>query len=187
MENKEDRTFHSVMNLVATHYNCTSPMDYISHHALHTHIPVHHYTNHTAVTIHSLVLIFSPHLHLIYSHTFKQHSHMHHCVLFWTKQKSCFAMQSFPSVSSVYDSPCMTWTVYWTLNLRCLPTVIISALFTDYPECLPPAPIISLNSDSDSALPTLYLKLVFELCLSDLLFVLIKLLLDLTTLPLRYT
>ncbi len=87
---------------------------------------------------------------------------------------------------SAYDSPCMTWTVYWTLNLRCLPTVIISALFTDYPECLPPAPIISLNSDSDSALPTLCLKLVFELCLSDLLFVLIKLLLDLTTLPLRY-
>ncbi len=57
--------------------NCTSPMDYISHHALHSHIPVHHYTNHTAVTIHSLVFIVSPHLHLIHSHTFKQHSHMH--------------------------------------------------------------------------------------------------------------
>ncbi len=66
-----------VMNLVATHYNCTSPMDYISHHALHTHIPVHHYTNHTAVTIHSLVLIASPHLHLILTLTFKQHSHLH--------------------------------------------------------------------------------------------------------------
>ncbi len=36
-----------------------------------------HYTHHTAVTIHSLVLIVSPHLHLIHSHTFKQHSHMH--------------------------------------------------------------------------------------------------------------
>ncbi len=68
----------SVMNLVATHSNCTSPMDYISHHALHSHIPVHHYTHHTAVTIHSLVLTVSPpHLHLIHSHTFKQHSHMH--------------------------------------------------------------------------------------------------------------
>ncbi len=67
----------SVMNLVATHYNCTSPMDYISHHALHSHIPIHHYTNHTAVTIHSLALIVSPHLHLIHTHTFKQHSHMH--------------------------------------------------------------------------------------------------------------
>ncbi len=65
------------MNLVATHYNCTSPMDYISHHALHSHIPIHHYINHTAVTIHSLALIVSPHLHLIHTHTFKQHSHMH--------------------------------------------------------------------------------------------------------------
>ncbi len=83
-------------------------------------------------------------------------------------------MQPFLSVSSVYDSPCMTWTVYWTLNLRRLPTLIISALFTGYPECLPPAPIISLNSDSDSALPTLCLKLVFEFCLSDLHFVLLK-------------
>ncbi len=52
-------------------------MDYISHHALHSHIPIHHYTNHTAVTIHSLALIVSPHLHLIHTHTFKQHSHMH--------------------------------------------------------------------------------------------------------------
>ncbi len=39
--------------------------------------------------------------------------------------------------------------------------------------------IISLNSDSDSALPTLCLKLVFELCLSDLHFVLLKLHMDL--------
>ncbi len=76
----------------------------------------------------------------------------------------------------MYDSQCMTWIVYWTLNLRRLPTLIISALFTVYPECLPPAPIISLNSDS--ALPTLCLKLVFELCLSDLHFVLIKLHMD---------
>ncbi len=60
----------SVMNLVATHYNCTSPMDYISHHALHSHIPIHHYTNHTAVTIHSSTLIVSPHLHLIHTHIF---------------------------------------------------------------------------------------------------------------------
>ncbi len=66
-----------VMNLVATHSNCTSPIDYISHHALHSHIPVHHYTNHTAVTIHSLVLIVSPHLHLIHSHTYKQHTYTH--------------------------------------------------------------------------------------------------------------
>ncbi len=58
-------------------YNCTSPMDYISHHALHSHIPVHHYTNHTAVTIPSLALIVSPHLHLIHSPTYKQHTSLH--------------------------------------------------------------------------------------------------------------
>ncbi len=87
-------------------------------------------------------------------------------------------MQPFLSVSSSYDSPCMTWTVYWTLNLRRLPTLIISASSTGYPECLPPAPILSLNSDSDSALPTLCLKLVFEFCLSDLHFVLLKLHMD---------
>ncbi len=58
-----------VMNLAATHSNCTSTMDYISHHALHSHIPVHHYTHHTAVTIHQSTPIASPHLHLILSLT----------------------------------------------------------------------------------------------------------------------
>ncbi len=43
---------------------------------------------------------------------------------------------------------------------------------------LPPAPIQSLSSDSDSALPTLCLKLVIELCLSDLHTLLIKLHMD---------
>ncbi len=62
---------------LAPHYSCTSPMDCISHHSLHSHIPIHHYTNHTAVTNHSLALIVSPHLQLIHTHTFKQHSYMH--------------------------------------------------------------------------------------------------------------
>ncbi len=62
---------------LAPHYSCTSPMDCISHHSLHSHIPIHHYTNHTAVTNHSLALIVSPHLHLIHTHTFQQHSYMH--------------------------------------------------------------------------------------------------------------
>ncbi len=94
----------TVMNLVATHSNCTSPMDYISHHALHSHIPVHHYTHHTAVTIHSLVLIVSPHLHLIHSHTFKQHSHMHSL-----RSLVCpgYISERFPLC--VYL--CTTWTV----------------------------------------------------------------------------
>ncbi len=61
------------------HYSCTSPMDYNSHHSLHydTHIPIHHCTNHTAVTIHSLTLIVSPHLNLIHTHTYKQHTSLH--------------------------------------------------------------------------------------------------------------
>ncbi len=42
-----------------------------------THIPIHHCTNHTAVTNHSLALIVSPHLHLIHTHTYKQHTSMH--------------------------------------------------------------------------------------------------------------
>ncbi len=62
---------------LAPHYSCTSPMDCISHHSLHSHIPNHHYINHTAVTNHSLALIVSPHLQLIHTHTFKQHSYMH--------------------------------------------------------------------------------------------------------------
>ncbi len=98
------------MNLVATHYNCTSPMDYISHHALHSHIPIHHYTNHTAVTLHSLALIVSPHLHLIHSHTFKQHSHMHSPrslvlprLTFWAFPLYLSRFMGFP----VPSSPCL--------------------------------------------------------------------------------
>ncbi len=64
---------------LAPHYSCTSPMDCNSHHSLHydTHIPIHHCTNHTAVTNHSLTLIVSPHLHLIHTHTYKQHTSLH--------------------------------------------------------------------------------------------------------------
>ncbi len=92
--------------------------------------------------------------------------------------KSCLGMQTFPSGSPVYDSPCMTWTVYWTLILCRLPTLIQPALLFDYPECLPPALILSPNSDFDSALSTLCLKLVIEFCLFDLHSVLIKLHMD---------
>ncbi len=70
----------------------------------------------------------------------------------------------------MYDSPCMTWTIYWTL--------IQPALLFDYPECLPPALILSPNSDFDSALSTLCLKLVIEFCLFELHSVLIKLHMD---------
>ncbi len=91
----------SVMNLVATHHNCTSPLDYISHHALHTHIPVHHYTNYTAVTIHSLVLIASPHLHLILTLTYKQHTYTH------PLRSLVFPWLTFPSVFPLCVSTCV--------------------------------------------------------------------------------
>ncbi len=59
-----------------------------------------------------------------------------------------------------------------------LPTLIQPALLFDYPECLPPALIFSPNSNFDSALSTLCLKLVIEFCLSDLHSVLINLHMD---------
>ncbi len=136
-----------VMNLVATHHNCTSPLDYISHHALHTHIPVHHYTNYTAVTIHSLVLIASPHLHLILTLTYKQHTYTHPLL------SLVFPWLTFPSVFlvclSVYYLDC--WLPL--LIVCCLP--LWPRLFTGNPLCLPPALAHCSASDFDSALSTL--------------------------------
>ncbi len=109
----------SVMNLVATHHYCTSPLDYISHHALHTHIPVHHYTNYTAVTIHSLVLIASPHLHLIPTLTYKQHTYTH------PLRSLVFPWLTFPSV-------------FPSLSFRVLP-----GLLTSSPDRLLPASLTS--------------------------------------------
>ncbi len=120
------------MNLVTTHYNCTSPMDYISHHALHTHIPVHHYTNHTAVTIHSLVLIASPHLHLILS------------TLTCTHCEVLFPPGYISERFSQFVFPCTTWTVdllSWSFaaclsDLACF-TVILSVCRLPWPIALP--------------------------------------------------
>ncbi len=131
------------MNLVTTHYNCTSPMDYISHHALHTHIPVHHYTNHTAVTIHSLVLIASPHLHLILTLTFKQHSHLHSLrslVSPWLHFRAVF-----PVCLSVH-------------YLDCWPPLLIVC-------CLPLWPRLFYGTPLSAACPDPLLCLWFRLCL----------------------
>ncbi len=136
--------FHIVMNLVATHSNCTSPMDYISHHALHSHIPVHHYTNHTAVTIHSLVLIVSPHLHLIHSHTFKQHSHMH------SLRSLVFPWLTFPSV-------------FHSLSFRVLPGLLTLSPDRLLPALLTP-PAYWLSSLS-AACPDPLLCLCLRICL----------------------
>ncbi len=159
------------MNLVTTHYNCTSPMDYISHHALHPHIPVHHYTNHTAVTIHSLVLIASPHLHLILTLTFKQHSHLHSLR---SLVLPCLTFPSgFPSLSSRVLPGLLT-----SSPDRLLPASLTPPAFW-YPLCLPPALTPCSASDYDSALSTLPSIPLLDICLFDLLLVIIKLQVDL--------
>ncbi len=135
-----------VMNLVATHYNCTSPMDYISHHALHSHIPIHHYTNHTAVTIHSLALIVSPHLHLFHTHTFKQHSHMHSPRSLVLAPADISERLPFPLIDT---SVCDSGLPYLgTLNL-----------------CLWPRPLPGIVYVS--ALPLIFLLLPADHCLFD--------------------
>ncbi len=148
-----------VMNLVATHHNCTSPLDYISHHALHTHIPVHHYTNYTAVTIHSLVLIASPHLHLILTLTYKQHTYTH------PLRSLVFPWLTFPSGSLV----CLP--VYYLdrwlslLIVCCLP--YWPRLPTGYPLCLLPALTHCSASVYESVFSTLPPIPLFDICLSD--------------------
>ncbi len=129
------------------HYYCTSPMDCISHHALHSHIPIHHYTNHTAVTIHSLALIVSPHLHLIHIHTFKQHSYMH--------SPRSFVLAP-ADISERFPCFLFPWTAYilWPFaaclfDSACLSICSLSAACPDL--CIAPV--------ADSALPTWHLLL----------------------------
>ncbi len=133
---------------LAPHYSCTSPMDCISHHSLHSHIPIHHYTNHTAVTNHSLALIVSPQLHLIHTHTFKQHSYMHMHSALTAKSCSCpgwhfWALFILLFFISVFDPGLPD---LGTLNL--------------WPRLLPGIVYVS-------ALPLIFLLLPADLCLFD--------------------
>ncbi len=135
----------------------------------HTHIPVHHYTNHTAVTIHSLVLIASPHLHLILTLTFKQHSHLHSLrslVSPWLHFRAYF-----PVCLSVHYLDC--WPPL--LIVCCLP--LWPRLFYGNPLCLLPALTHCSASVFDSAFSTLPSIPLLDICLFDL--VQIKLLVDL--------
>ncbi len=160
----------SVMNLAATHYNCTSPMDYISHHALHSHIPIHHHTNHTAVTNHSFALIASPHLHLIHTLTYKQPTYTHplrSLVLPWLTFPSVF-----PSVTI-----CVLPGLLTLSPDRLLPASLTPPAYW-YLLCLPPALTHCSASVYESALSTLPWIPLFDICLFDLLFVLKKLQVD---------
>ncbi len=129
------------------HYSCTSPMDYNSHHSLHydTHIPIHHCTNHTAVTNHSLTLIVSPHLHLIHTHTHKQHTSLH------SPRSLVLPRLTFLSGFPCILFPCVYLDCLYTLTVCCLPfdpaCLSISSLSAACPDlCIAPV--------ADSALPT---------------------------------
>ncbi len=150
-------------------------MDYNSHHSLHynTHISIQHCTNHTAVTNHSLTLIVSPHLHLIHTHTYKQHTSLH------SPQSLVLPWLTF------WVFPCILfpWTAYMTLTICCLPS---------WP-CLPCDILSVCRLPRPLHCPCCWFCLAFitpvtafDHCLSDLLLSVLKLQLDLTSLPLRY-
>jgi len=163
----------TVMNLVATHYNCTSPMDYISHHALHPQIPLHqsHSCHHSLINPDCLT---TPAPHSL-THIKAAHKHS-------PSAKSCFPLANILSVSPVFWFPVFTWTAYLLWPFAACPFD---------PACL-------LISSLSAACPDLALSLL--LILSSLHYscyylwplpvwpplVKIKLLLDLTTLPLHY-
>ncbi len=153
-------------------------MDYISHHALHSHIPIHHYTNHTAVTIHSLALIVSPHLHLIHTHTFKQHSHMHSPRSLVLPRLTFWAFPLYSVSLCLPGLPIRLWPfAACLLDPACL---MMSSLSAGCPDlCIVPV--------ADSALPTWHLVMPLTLACLTLPCCSIKLHLNLTTLPLRYT
>ncbi len=133
---------------LSPHYNCTSPMDYNSHHSLHynAHIPIHHCTNHTAVTSHSLALIVLPHLHLIHSPTYKQHTSLHTLRSLVLAPADISERLPFPLIATSVFDPGLPYL--GTLNL-----------------CLWPRPLPGIVYVS--ALPLIFLLLTTDHCLFD--------------------
>ncbi len=131
---------------LSPHYNCTSPMDYNSHHSLHynTHIPIHHCTNHTAVTSHSLALIVLP--HLIHSPTYKQHTSLHTLRSLVLAPADISERLPFPLIATSVFDPGLPYL--GTLNL-----------------CLWPRPLPGIVYVS--ALPLIFLLLPADHCLFD--------------------
>ncbi len=107
-----------VLEITPTHHiSCTTA----AHHPR-TAFPIHHCTNHTAVTNHSFALIVSPHLHLIHTHTYKQHTSMH--TLRSLVQPRLTFPSGFPecvSLDCLYDSDRLL-PAFWP----CLPFDILS-------------------------------------------------------------
>ncbi len=144
----------TTLQLHITPPQTTTPIIHCTHDA---HSP-HHCTNHT-VTYHSFALNVTPHLHLIHTPTYKQHTSMH------TLRSLVLAMQTFLSVIPVLDFLLPTWTVSPFMRELCLPNPTLPALSICSVICLPPALISSLNSVFDSVLPTWYLTPGIDLCL----------------------
>ncbi len=136
---------YTTLQLHITPPQTTTPIIHCTYDA---HSP-HHCTNHTAVTYHSFALIVSPHLHLIHTPRYKQHTSMH----------------TFLSVIPVLGFLLPTWTVSPFMRELCLPNLTLPALLICSVICLPPALISSLNSVFDSVLPTWYLTPGIDLCL----------------------
>ncbi len=144
-KNDENLSCHE-SGCLSPHYNCTSPMDYNSHHSLHSHIPIHHYTNHTAVTNHSSTLIVLPHLHLIHSPTYKQHTSLHTLRSLVLAPADISERLPFPPIATSVLDPGLPY--HGTLNL-----------------CLWPRPLPGIVYVS--ALPLIFLLLPADHCLFD--------------------
>ncbi len=101
----------TVMNLVATHYNCTSPMDYISHHALHPHIPLHqsHSCHHSLINPDCFTTP-APHSHTHISSSLPcTHREVLFCPGWHSERFPCFLI------------PCVYLDCLFTLTVCCLP------------------------------------------------------------------
>ncbi len=131
---------------LSPHYNCTSPMDYNSHHSLHynTHIPIHHCTNHTAVTSHSLALIVLPHLHLIHSPTYKQHTSLHTLRSLVLASADISERLPFPLIATSVFDPGLPYL--GTLNLCLWPRPLPGIVYVS------PLPLIFLLLPTDHCL-----------------------------------
>ncbi len=151
------------LTTTANHPWTTSPIMHCTH--------TFHYTNHTAVTIHSSTLIVSPHLHLIHTHTYKQltslrspRSRVLHRLTLW-------AFPLFSPGLPIYSDRLLP--AFWP----CLPLDILSVCHLPRPLHCPCCWF---------CLAFITPVTTFDHCLSDHPLSVLKLQLDLTSLPLRY-
>ncbi len=116
------------LTTTAHHPWTTSPIMHCTH--------TFHYTNHTAVTIHSSTLIVSPHLHLIHTHTYKQLTSLH------SPRSLVLPRLTFWAFPLFSDSLCLPGLPIYSDRL--LPALLtLPACW--YLLCLLPAPTFALS------------------------------------------